>query len=221
MIILGIDPGIAIVGWGVIESQGIGRKLKPLDYGSITTSSDMGTEDRLWEVHRELTAVIKTYKPDSAAVEELFFNTNQKTGIIVAEARGVILLACRQNGVGIFEYTPLQIKGAVAGYGRADKGQVIRMVTSFLGLKEPPKPDDTADALAAAICHSYTGTSRLAEYYNRPTTMAGKIGEEGKGSRAVWASKLNGGNAELLAKVEKIEERRRAEEEAQTRRTPQ
>ena len=115
----------------------------------------------------------------------------------------------------------LQIKGAVAGYGRADKGQVIRMVTSFLGLKEPPKPDDTADALAAAICHSYTGTSRLAEYYNRPTTMAGKIGEEGKGSRAVWASKLNGGNAELLAKVEKIEERRRAEEEAQTRRTPQ
>ena len=213
MIILGIDPGIAIVGWGVIESPGIGKKLRPLDYGAITTPSGMTTEDRLWEVHRELTAVIRTYRPDSAAVEELFFNTNQKTGIIVAEARGVILLACRQNGVRIFEYTPLQIKGAVAGYGRADKGQVIRMVTSFLGLKEPPKPDDTADALAAAICHSYSGTSRLADYYNRPTTMAGKIGEEGKGSRAVWASKLNGENAALLARIEKIEEKR--QEEAQ------
>ena len=211
MVILGIDPGIAIVGWGVVESFGVGNKLRPLDYGAITTPSDMPTEDRLWEVHRELTAVVKTYRPDAASIEELFFNTNQKTGIIVAEARGVLILCCRQGGVPIYEYTPLQIKGAVAGYGRADKQQVIRMVTTFLGLKEPPKPDDTADALAAAICHSFAGSSRLAGYFNRPSTMAGKIGQEGKGSRAVWASKLGNANAEVLARVERIEEKRREE----------
>ena len=215
MVILGIDPGIAIVGWGVIESFGVGKKLRPVDYGAITTPSDMPTEDRLWEVHRELTAVVKTYRPDAASIEELFFNTNQKTGIIVAEARGVLILACRQSGVPIYEYTPLQIKGAVAGYGRADKQQVIRMVTTFLGLKEPPKPDDTADALAAAICHSFAGTSRLSEFYNRPTTMAGKIGQEGKGSRAVWASKLGNANAEVLARVERIEEKHREESRAE------
>ena len=182
MIILGIDPGIAIVGWGVIEYGGVGTRAKPLDYGAITTPAEQKTEDRLFEVHRELTAVIQTYHPEAASVEELFFNTNQKTGIIVAEARGCILLACRENGVPIYEYTPLQIKEAVTGYGRAEKHQIIEMVTIFLGLKEPPKPDDTADALAAAICHAHTGTSRLAEYFNKPTTMAGKIGQEGKGS---------------------------------------
>ena len=214
MIILGIDPGIAIVGWGVIESEGIGKKLKPVDFGAITTGAGMKTEDRLLAVHRELTAVIRTYSPDAAAIEELFFNTNQKTGIIVAEARGVLLLACRTGGVPICEYTPLQIKQAVAGYGRADKKQVIAMVTTFLGLREPPKPDDTADALAAAICHSYAGTSRLAEYYNRPTTMAGKIGQEGKGSRSAWASQLGGANAEVLKRLEKIEEQRKHEGES-------
>ena len=212
MIILGIDPGIAIVGWGVIEAKGIGQKLRPVDFGAITTPSSMSTEDRLWEVHHELTAVVKEYRPEAAAIEELFFNTNQKTGIIVAEARGVLLLACRSGGVPIFEYTPLQIKQAVAGYGRADKNQVIQMVTTFLGLKEPPKPDDTADALAAAICHSYAGTSRLSKYYNRPTTMAGKIGQEGKGSRSAWASKLGGANADVLKRVEKIEEQRKHED---------
>ncbi len=204
MIILGIDPGIAIVGWGVIDYGGIGTKPKPIDYGAITTPSSMKTEDRLYEVYRELCAVIHTYHPEAAAIEELFFNTNQKTGIIVAEARGVILLACRSGGVPIYEYTPLQIKNAVAGYGRADKHQVIEMVTLFLGLREPPKPDDTADALAAAICHAHTGTSRLAEYYNKPTTMAGKIGQEGKGSRSAWASKLGGANAEVLHRAEKL-----------------
>lgn len=192
MIILGIDPGIAIVGWGVIDYGGIGTKPKPLDFGAITTPSSMKTEDRLAEVYREIGAVIKTYKPDAAAVEELFFNTNQKTGIIVAEARGTLLLACRLNDVPIYEYTPLQIKSAVTGYGRADKQQVINMVTMFLALDKPPKPDDTADALAAAICHAYTGTSRLAAYYNQPTTMAGKIGQQGKGSRSELARKIYG-----------------------------
>ena len=164
MIILGIDPGIAIVGWGVIESQGVGKKIRPVDYGAIKTPSSMKTEDRLLEVHRELTAVIRQYRPEACAIEELFFNTNQKTGIIVAEARGVLLLACRAADVPVFEYTPLQIKQAVAGYGRADKKQVIRMVTTFLALPEPPKPDDTADALALAVCHATVGESKLSKY---------------------------------------------------------
>ncbi|MBQ4592232.1 MAG: crossover junction endodeoxyribonuclease RuvC [Clostridia bacterium] len=175
MIILGIDPGIAIVGWGVIDYSGFGTKIKPIAFGAITTNSTEKTEDRILYVYDELTAIIGKYRPECAAVEELFFNTNQKTGIIVAEARGVILLACRQAGIPIHEYTPLQIKQAVVGYGRADKHQVIEMVTMFLGLAKPPKPDDTADALAAAICHAHSGTSRLAEYYNKPTSMAGKI----------------------------------------------
>lgn len=175
MIILGIDPGIAIVGWGVIDYSGFGSKPRPIAYGSITTDSTEKTEDRLMRVFENISLIIEKYKPEAAAIEELFFNTNQKTGIIVAEARGVIILACRRAGIPIFEYTPLQIKQAVVGYGRADKHQVIEMVTMFLGLAKPPKPDDTADALAAAICHAHTGTSRLAEYYNKPTSMAGKI----------------------------------------------
>ena len=213
MIILGIDPGIAIVGWGVIESAGVGKKIRPVDFGAITTPSSMKTEDRLLEVHRELAAVVRAYQPNAAAIEELFFNTNQKTGIIVAEARGVLLLACRAAGVPVFEYTPLQLTQAVAGYGRADKSQIIQMVTTFLSLREPPTPDDTADALAAAICHHYAGANRLAEYYNRPTTMAGKIGQEGKGSRSVWASRLGGANADVLQRAKEIEARHAAQEQ--------
>ena len=109
------------------------------------------------------------------SVEELFFNTNQKTGIIVAEARGVILLSAVEAGVPIAEYTPLQIKQSVVGYGRAEKQQVIAMVTQFLHLQKPPKPDDTADALAAAITHAYTGSSRLAQFYNKPTEMKNRV----------------------------------------------
>ena len=190
MIILGIDPGIAIVGWGVVSSDASGMRQKPVDFGAITTNSSMHTEDRILCVYTELSAIIKKYKPECAAIEELFFNTNQKTGIIVAEARGAIILALRQNDVPIFEYTPLQIKNSVAGYGRADKHQMIDTVTRLLGLREKPKPDDTADALAAAMCHAFTGNSRLAEYYNKPTTMAGKIGQTGRGSRSDIAKKL-------------------------------
>lgn len=190
MIILGIDPGIAIVGWGVVSSDASGMRQKPVDFGAITTNSSMRTEDRILAVYTELSAIIKKYSPECAAIEELFFNTNQKTGIIVAEARGAIILALRQNNVPIFEYTPLQIKNSVAGYGRADKHQMIDTVTCLLGLREKPKPDDTADALAAAMCHAFTGSSRLAEYYNKPTTMAGKIGQTGRGSRSDIAKKL-------------------------------
>ncbi len=164
MIVLGIDPGIAIVGWGIVEYAG--TKFRPIAFGSITTPKEMKTEERLHEIYLRLTDIIKQYSPDAMAVEELFFNTNQTTGIRVAEARGVILLAGQTCGLPIAEYTPLQVKQSVVGYGRADKKQVITMVTMMLGLAKPPKPDDTADALALAITHAHSAGSRLAQYYN-------------------------------------------------------
>ncbi len=163
--ILGIDPGLAIVGWGVIDSNG--SRFDVVGYGSVQTPAGMPTEQRLCAIYDDLSEIIKKYKPDQIAVEELFFNTNQTTGIRVAEARGVILLCATKFGVPISEYTPLQVKQAVVGYGRAEKRQVITMVTMLLGLKAPPKPDDTADALAIAVCHAHSGTSRLAQYYNK------------------------------------------------------
>ena len=165
MIILGIDPGLAIVGWGVIDYQG--SRFRTLAYGSILTPAGMETPARLALIHRELAEIIKKYKPAQMAVEELFFNTNVTTGIRVAEARGVIIMTGQEMGVELFEYTPLQVKQAVVGYGRAEKKQVISMVTRLLGLPEPPKPDDTADALAIAICHAHSGCSRLSNYYNK------------------------------------------------------
>ncbi len=165
MVILGIDPGLAIVGWGVLEYKG--SRFRTLGYGSIQTPSTMSTEDRLVEIHKRMNQLIQAYKPDAIAVEELFWNTNQTTGIRVSEARGVILLSGAENGIPIHEYTPLQVKQAVVGYGRAEKKQVITMVTMLLNLEKPPKPDDTADALAIAICHAHSGASRLASYYNK------------------------------------------------------
>ncbi len=162
MIILGIDPGYAIVGWGVLEYSG--NSFKTLGYGSIQTPAHTDADSRLLEIYRGMKAVIEKYKPAQMAVEELFFNTNSKTAIMVAQARGVILLSARLMGVEVFEYTPLQVKQAVVGYGRAEKKQVIDMVTSILNLKAPPKPDDTADALAIAVCHAHSGCSRLAKY---------------------------------------------------------
>ena len=161
--ILGIDPGIAIVGWGVLDYENF--KFRPLAYDSITTKAGLPVEERLSQIYTQLSALIEKYKPEAMAVEELFWNTNQKTGIVVAEARGVILLCARQHGVPIFEYTPLQVKQAVVGYGRAEKKQVITMVTTLLGLPKPPKPDDTADALALAMCHGHVGASALSKYY--------------------------------------------------------
>lgn len=165
MIILGIDPGLAIVGWGVIEYKN--TRFRTLAYGSVQTPAGMQTEERLKRIYEGVCELIQTYKPDAMAIEELFFNTNITTGIRVAEARGVILLAAQQAGIEIQEYTPLQVKQAVVGYGRADKKQVITMVTMLLNLAKPPKPDDTADALAIAICHAHSGGSRLASYYNK------------------------------------------------------
>ena len=164
-VILGIDPGLAIVGWGAIEATPRGYRV--LGYGSITTPAHTPTEDRLATIYSDMTELIRRFRPDALSVEELFWNTNQKTGIRVSEARGVILLCARQCGLEIFEYTPLQVKQAVVGYGRAEKKQVISMVTMLLNLPKPPKPDDTADALAIAICHGHSGASRLAQYYNK------------------------------------------------------
>ena len=165
MIILGIDPGYAIVGWGVIEYSG--SKFRTLGYGSIQTPAGMPMIERLERIHLGMNEIIEKYKPDEMAVEELFFNTNITTGIRVAEARGVILMCAHELGVKIFEYTPLQVKQAVVGYGRAEKKQVISMVTMLLGLEKPPRPDDTADALAIAICHGHCGPSRIAQYFNK------------------------------------------------------
>ena len=165
MVILGIDPGLAIVGWGVIEHNA--GRFRTIAYGSIQTPAGMETPQRLLTIHQDLTDIIKTYKPEQMAVEELFFNTNITTGIRVAEARGVILLCGQQNGLRMAEYTPLQVKQSVVGFGRAEKKQVISMVTMLLNLPKPPKPDDTADALAIAICHAHSGCSRISSYYNQ------------------------------------------------------
>jgi len=164
MVILGIDPGLAIVGWGVIEYQG--SKFRTIAYGSLQTPAGMRTEARLSAIYDGMNELIEKYHPDAVAIEELFFNTNVTTGIRVAEARGVILLAAERAGIPMQEYTPMQVKQAVSGYGKADKRQVITMVTMLLGLAKPPKPDDTADALAIAICHAHSGGSRIAQYYN-------------------------------------------------------
>lgn len=164
MIILGIDPGIAIVGYGVIEYKC--GKFRTISFGAITTPAGMNTQSRLAIIYSDLKEIISKYKPDAIAVEELFFNNNQKTAIQVAEARGVILLAAHHFSIICHEYTPLQVKQALVGYGRAEKKQVITMVRMFLNLGEELKLDDTADALAIAICHAHTGGSRLNPYYN-------------------------------------------------------
>lgn len=151
MIILGIDPGIAIVGYSIVECNG--NKFRAIDYGCIKTESNLLFPERIKIIYDRLIEIIEKYKPDDLAVEELFFNKNVKTAIKVGQARGVEILAAVNQGLEIYEYTPLQIKQAVVGYGRADKNQVQEMVKILLNLKEKPKPDDVADALAVAICH--------------------------------------------------------------------
>ena len=165
MIILGIDPGLAIVGWGVIES--VNGRMRPIAYGAITTPAHTDVEKRLLMIQNDLESIIEKYKPDEMAVEELFFNTNITTAITVAEARGVILCTAHKLGVKISEYTPLQVKQAVVGYGKAEKHQVISMVTTILKLPSAPKPDDTADAVAIAICHAQSSSSAMAKYFNK------------------------------------------------------
>lgn len=153
MLALGIDPGTAICGYGFVNLED--SHLKAIEYGAITTSSKARPQDRLLTIHQELTALIKQYNPDIMGVEQLFFNRNVTTAIPVGQARGIILLTAAENNIELVERTPLQIKQAVVGYGRATKNQVIYMVQKLLNLAKPPHPDDVADALAIAICATY------------------------------------------------------------------
>lgn len=151
MIVLGIDPGYAIIGYGVLDTS---KQNMLLDYGAITTPKEDSMPIRLENIDKSLKYLFDKFKPDVVAIEELFYFKNQKTVIHVAQARGVILLACQKYCGNIYEYTPLQIKQALTGQGRAEKAQVQFMVKAILGLNSIPKPDDAADALAVAICHS-------------------------------------------------------------------
>ena len=155
MVILGIDPGIATMGYGVVEVDK--GEFTALDYGVITTSKDMSAPDRLVKVAKGIALLNEKYSPKAIAIEELFFQTNRKTAILVAEARGVILYSASLTKARIYEYTPNQIKQAITGYGGADKNQMQQMVKILLKLNAVPKPDDAADALAVSICHGQTG----------------------------------------------------------------
>jgi len=154
MIILGVDPGTAITGYGVLQSDG--DDLSVIDYGAIITPADWLMPRRLQHIYQELTALIAQHTPTDAAVEKLFFSKNVRTALSVGQARGVALLAAAQADLTIHEYTPLQIKQAVVGYGRADKHQIQQMVKMLLQLAVVPQPDDAADALAIAICHAHS-----------------------------------------------------------------
>ena len=154
MRILGIDPGFAITGYSIIDYQG--NRFKLIESGAVTTKAGTSFPLRLTKIYDDLTTIINEYKPDAISVEELFFNNNAKTAINVAQARGVVLIVGCKNNIPTFEYTPLQIKQAVAGYGRADKIQVQKMVKTILNVEKLPKLDDTTDSMAAAICHAHS-----------------------------------------------------------------
>ena len=159
MRILGIDPGIATIGFGLLDSSD--NKIKLLKYGVITTPANTSLSSRLLQISCDLDQLLSDCRPDAVAIEELFFNTNITTGITVAHGRGVILLSCVRFGTEIHEYTPLQVKQSVTGYGRAEKKQGMEMGKRICGLKSVPKPDDAADAIALAICHARSSTSLL------------------------------------------------------------
>lgn len=159
MVVLGIDPGYAIIGYGVLNYNS--NRFSIVEYGAVTTKAGVLFSDRLSEIFEGICNIIERCRPDAMSIEKLFFNTNTTTAIDVAQARGVILLAAKKYNLPIFEYTPLQVKSSVTGYGRADKKQVMEMTKNLLGLSKVPKPDDTADALAIAICHAHSTGSLL------------------------------------------------------------
>ena len=159
MRVLGIDPGVATIGFGVVEADRANARL--IQYGVITTPAGLPLSHRLWQISQDMSQLLEQFQPEEAAVEELFFSKNITTGIAVAHGRGVLLLELERAGVPVFEYTPMQVKQAVAGYGGADKRQVMLMTQRLLKMKAIPRPDDAADALAIAICHSRSATSQL------------------------------------------------------------
>lgn len=154
MKVLGIDPGIARIGWGIIEVQSVEFKVQ--SYGCFETSPKKDYSQRLLEIHEFILGLIEKYKPNALAIEELFFNKNTKTAFVVGQARGVIILAAAQKKIPVSVYTPLQVKVAVTGYGKAEKSQVGKMVKAILKLQSIPTPDDTSDALAVALTHTFT-----------------------------------------------------------------
>ena len=159
MVILGIDPGYAIVGYGVVSYDNF--KFQPIGYGAITTEAGLPFEQRLMIIDNQMTLLLRKVKPQAISLEKLFFTNNKTTGIAVAEARGVILLRAAKEGVPVYEYTPMQVKQAITGYGRAEKKQVMEMVKLFLNMDKIPRPDDAADALAMAVCHAHSSGSAL------------------------------------------------------------
>ncbi len=161
MRILGIDPGYAIVGYGIVDYEA--NHFKVVDFGAVTTQAHTPFDLRLQTIYNGLSCLIEKYKPDAMSIEKLYFNTNTTTAIDVAQARGAIVLAAAQGGLDISEYTPLQVKQSVVGYGRAEKKQVQEMTRLMLNLQSVPKPDDTADALALAICHAHSAGSLLGQ----------------------------------------------------------
>jgi crossover junction endodeoxyribonuclease RuvC len=154
MIIMGIDPGFAITGYGIVKYEG--NKFSVINYGAITTEASMALPQRLLEINNRLEELISIYNPNVVAIEELFFNKNIKTALTVGHGRGVAVLSAAKAGLEVFEYTPLQVKQAVVGYGRAEKAQVQQMIKAILNLQAIPKPDDVADALAVAVCHAHS-----------------------------------------------------------------
>lgn len=162
MIVLGIDPGYAIVGYGVVDYRN--NHFRVIDYGAVITDAGTPFNLRLEKIYDRLDEIIKLHNPEAMAIEKLFYNNNAKTVIDVSQARGVIMLAAQKNGVPAFEYTPLQVKQSVVGYGRAEKKQVQEMTKRILALEKVPKPDDTADALAMAICHAHACGSLVSNY---------------------------------------------------------
>jgi crossover junction endodeoxyribonuclease RuvC len=154
MLVLGIDPGYAIVGWGIVDVSG--ARLTPVAFGAIITEAHTPFPQRLLKIDTRMGEILEKYKPQAVSIEKLFFNTNTTTAIDVAQARGVIINAVAKKNIDIFEYTPIQVKSAVVGYGQAEKKQVMEMTRQLLKLKDVPKPDDTADALAVAICHAHS-----------------------------------------------------------------
>lgn len=159
MIITGIDPGLATIGYGVVDHSS--NKFRTLDYGVLTTPAGMPLPERLEKIYADSQALFAKYRPDAVAMEELFFNKNVTTGIAVAQARGVLLLSVQKAGVSVYEYTPLQVKQGIVGYGRAEKRQVMELTRMLLHLDKLPRPDDAADALALAVCHAHCAGSLL------------------------------------------------------------
>ena len=159
MRILGIDPGVATIGFGLVEADRGRQRL--LQFGVITTPPGIPLSSRLWQISQDMSSLLTQFRPDEAAVEELFFSKNITTGIAVAHGRGVLLLELEKAGIPVYEYTPMQVKQAVVGYGKAEEREVMLMTARLLKMKEIPRPDDAADALALALCHARSATSLL------------------------------------------------------------